>query len=249
VTTAFLTSQQLITLACNTAKCPGYATPVGSSLAGALLNTILEEMYSTYDFQACESIYNFTFNSSAGRGNGPYPMPVGYLRASPDEVFYTIYNQPYKLVFVDQSTYDMFNKDPGLAAYPSCFTTDPSFSPTNMYFWPAPSGSYPCTVRYFGAVAPITNPETSSVIPWFPSSMYLLTRLTGELMQLTSDRRAVEYLGDGTDQRPGRAARLLKNVLEMKDDPENDVQKVKLDERMFRNVKVSDLPNTKLVGF
>jgi hypothetical protein len=176
-------------------------------------------------------------------------MPTNYLRAAPDEQFYTIYNQPYKLIYVDQATFDSFSKDPGLAAYPSTFTTDPSNSPTTLNVWPPASGSYPVTIRYFGAAPALVNPETSSTIPWFPSSMYLLARLTGELMQLTSDRRAVDYLGDGTDQRPGRAAQLLRHVLEMKDDPENNVNTVKLDEKLFRNKKISDLPNTKLVGF
>ena len=80
--------------------------------------------------------------------------------------------------------------------------------------------------------------------------MYLLTRLTGELMQLTSDKRATQYLGDGTEANTGRAGQLLRKVLEMKDDPENNVQVVKLDPKLFRSkTGLNDLPNTKLVGF
>ena len=246
-----LTSQQLITVACNTAKCPGYASPTGSSLAGALLNAILEELASTYDFEINQGIYNFSFNSSAGTGRGPYSMPANYLRAANDEIFYVIYNEPYKCLAVDQSTYDGFNIDPGLASYPSFFMTDPSQVPTAMWFWPPPSGSYPVTVRYYGMPAPILNPETATVIPWFPNSTYLLQRLTGELMALTNDNRASDYLGDGTEQKPGRARQTLKKILEMKDDPENLVQTVKLDNKLFRQARGtnSQLPNTKLVGF
>jgi len=246
-----LTAQQLITLACNTAKCPGYASPVGSSLAGALLNTILEEMYSTYDFEICGGVYNFSFNSGAGNGAGPYSMPTAYLRAANDEIFYTISNEPYKMLPVDKATYDSFNKDPGLTSYPSFFMTDPGVVPTAMYVWPAPAGSYPVTVRYYGSMPALVNPESSTSIPWFPSSMYLLTRLTGELMLLTDDKRATIYLGDGTEQNRGRAGNLLEKVLLMKDDPENLVQTVKLDNKLFRKAKgnANALPNTKTIGF
>lgn len=244
----YLTASQIIQLACNIAKCPGYATPTGGSIAGAMLNEILEELYNDYDFEACRSTFNFTFNSGAGNGPGPYLMPANYLRAAKDGVFYTLYNTPYKMIGVTYQEYDAFDKDPGLASYPTFFWVDTATSPAGMYVWTPPNGSYPVTVRYYGSIAAITNPETSLAIPWFPSSMYLKTRLAGELMAATNDDRAPLYLGTDKDN-VGYAARILQKVLEMKDDPENVVQQVTLDRRNFRNRKFDDLPNTKIVGF
>jgi len=245
-----LSASVLISLACNIAKCPGYATPVGTSIAGSLLNEVLEELATDYDFEINRGKYTFNFNSSAGTSGGPYNMPAAYLRAQKEGIFYTIDNVPYKVIGIELTEYDAFNKDPGLASYPSFFTTDMSQTPPQMFFWVPPSGSYPCTVRYYGMPSSIVNPETSSVIPWFPSSMYLKTRLAGELMQVTNDDRAMSYLGDGTDQNPGRAGRILKKVLQMKDDPENVVMTVKLDRRNFRNRRAgNELPNTKLIGW
>lgn len=245
----YLTAAQIISQACNIAKCPGYATPVGSSIAGLMFNEMLEELYNDYDFEINRKVFNFNFNSAVGTGLGPYSMPANYLRAMKDGVFYTIFNVPYKVIAITLQEFDSFNKDPGLNAYPSYFTTDMSLTPPGMFFWVGPNGSYPVTVRYYASQVAIANPETSAAIPWFPSSMYLKTRLAGELMAATDDQRAPLYLGDGTEQNIGRARIILNKVLEMKDDPENIVQQVSLDRRNFRNRKIGDLPNTKVVGF
>lgn len=246
---AYLTAAQVISLAANIAKCPGYATPVGSSIAGAMLNEILEELYNDFDFEINRGIFNFTFNSVAGNGGGPYNLPANYLRGMKDGVFYTIDNVPYKMIPITLPEYDSFNKDPSLASFPTYYTTDMSSTPPTMFFWVPPGGSFPVTVRFYGSQPAILNPETSAQIPWFPSSMYLKTRLAGELMEATNDDRAVRYLGDGTPQNPGKARLILDKVLIMKDDPEGVVKQVSLDRRNFRNRKIGDLPNTKVVGF
>lgn len=246
---AVLTASQIISLACNIAKCPGYATPTGASIAGNMLNMILEELCNEYDFEINRGLLSFNFNSAAGSGGGPYPLPASFLRVMKDGIFYTISNVPYKMIGISLTEYDSFNKDPGLASFPSYFATDMAATPPNIYFWVPPSGSFPVTLRYYFVQPAITNPETSSAIPWFQSSQYLKTRLAGELMEATNDDRAALYLGDGTDQNPGRARMILDKFLKMKDDPENIVKQVSLDRRNFRLRKFGDLPNTKIVGF
>ena len=90
----------------------------------------------------------------------------------------------------------------------------------------------------------IVNPSTSTAIPWFPNQTYLLTRLAGEVMRLTNDKRTDDYLGEG----PVGAQGLLNRYLKLVNDDEDRAKRVTLDRRFFSN-DFWRLKNTKTIGF
>lgn len=235
-----LTAAQIVNLALQDAKCPAF-----TSQGGQLLNLILQELAQTYDFDLAKGFTTVTLNNGAG----PYNLPADYLRADPDDVWYTINGVPYTLIPVDLSEYDAMVQTPGLANYPTMFATDMSQSPPVMYVWMPPSGAYVVNMRYRRQMADIATPETSSVIPWFPQQMYLRRRLAGELMLITDDERAGSFLGDGEENgQPFGAQALLRRYLKMKDDKADRTASVKMDRRLFGKA-FSRLKNTKLVGW
>lgn len=238
-------AQTIVQLACQTAKCPAFSVQ-----AGNLLNYILSDLAQNYDIELARGIYNFNFNSAAGNQSGPYTLPSNWLRAKNKDVFYTILGVVYPMIKIDLSQYDWLVQQAGLQSYPAYYTTDMSQSPPVMFVWVPPSGSFPVTCRYYQQMPDISSPQTSAVVPWFPAQDYLLTRLAGELMKLTNDDRAGDFLGD----QPGRGAQvpgaqyLLKQYLKMQGDMDDLAQNVELDRRRF-GFSTSQLKNTKTIGW
>lgn len=242
-----LTCAQIVTLALQIAKVPGY-----TSQGGQMLNMILQDLAQTYDFDVAKGFFQFPFvpgligtvNNNVTAGSGPYNMPADYLRADIDDVFWTLQGVPYPMIPVDIAEYDWMVQQSGNNAYPYLFTVDMSLSPPGMYVWPAPSGAYQVTVRYRRQMADIATPETSATIPWFPNTGYLITRLAGEMCKITNDDRWVQLLGDGAQGSEG----ILRKYLMLKDDSSDRAQTVKRDRRRF-GTNVSTLPNTKQIGW
>lgn len=230
-----LTAAQLVTLATQDAKCQGY-----TSQAGQLLNAILDELCQTYDFDVARGVTTFAL----GSGAGPYNLPADYLRSDPEDVFFTIDGVPYCLIPIDLAEYDNLVQTPGLSNYPTYYATDLSQSPPVMYVWMPASGAYPLTVRYRRQMPQIVTPETSTSTPWFPYSMYLRRRLAGELMMITDDTRAEDFLGDS----PGGAQGMLNRFLKLVNDKSDRTNMVKFDRRLFGN-SFSRLRDTKLIGW
>lgn len=243
-----LQAQQIVSLATQVAKCPGYTTQ-----AGQLLNAILQELCMTYDFAAARQTYNFTFNVSSTDslgyqpGCGPNLMPANFLRALKNEAFFNLYGTIYKLIGVEQEEFDAFVQSAGNQNYPEFFYVDVSQSPPAMYVWMPAAGPYQATVRYQAQMPDIANPQTSTAVPWFPNTNYLIRRLSGELMLLTDDDRAPAFLGDDDKATPQGAGVILRKFLIMQNDPLNTVKRVELDRRMFKGP--TNLKNTKLVGW
>lgn len=230
------TAQQIVTLATQIARVPAM-----TSQAGQFLNLVLEELCQTYNLDSARTSYAFDFSTSSG--SGPYSMPSDYLRMAPDGIWYTINGVKYPMISVDLSEFDMMVQTAGNQSYPAYYATDTATSPVSIYFWAPPSGAYPVTMRYFRQMPSITTPETSSITPWFPNTNYLVTRLAGELMKLSGDKRASEYLGDG----PSGAQGILDRFLKLEDDDLNRAKRVQFDRRYFG--RATDLPNTKIVGW
>ncbi len=232
-----LTAAQIVSLACQVAKAPGFAAQ-----AGALLNTILSDLCQTYDFDVIRKTYNFDFSTSSG--SGPYDLPADYLRVRYNEIFYTILGVKYVMVQVDLAEFDAMVQQAGLQSYPTFYATDMSPQadglPPVVYFWTPPSGAYPVTLRYQPQMPEITAPESSATVPWFPNTQYLLRRLEAELMTITNDSRQQDYMKQAED--------ILRDYLEMKDDKEGRAQTVKLDRRQFR-LNFANLRNTKTIGW
>lgn len=234
-----MTSAQIVTLASQIAKAPGF-----TSQAGQLLNAILAELAQNYNFELAAGAYAFTFNGTSG----PYAMPADYLRMKKDTFRFTIDGVPYVLPQYTYEQYVSFAQTAGFQSYPVLFATDASQTPIDLYVWPPPSGAYPVTMEYYRTMPVIAAPESSSDVPWFPNQTYLIRRLAGELMQFTGDQRANAFLGDNDTIYPQGAGTLLRKYLKMKDDEQGFVKTVSLDRRQFSS-PFRNLKNTKVVGW
>ena len=240
-----LQAQQICSLARQDARCPGFTVQ-----SGQLLNMILSDLCQTYDFDLAKKTYNFNFNPGQLNSltQAYQDFPSDYLRGVRNECFYVIQGQPYPMIPCDLAEFDMFVQQAGMQNFPYYFTVDMSQTPPRALFYDIPSGAYPVTVRYFSQMPDITTPETSTVVPWFPNQTYLRRRLGGELMSLTDDERAPDFLSDMEEAHPNGAGVMLRKYLKMKDDNENRVQTVKLDRRRFGQ-NWTTLPNTKTIGW
>lgn len=242
-----LTTAQIVALATQAAKVPGW-----TSQAGQLLNLILEELCNTYDFDQARGFAQFNFNpalisaidNNVVAGGGPYNLAADYLRADPNDVFWTLLGVPYPMINIDLAQFDMTVQQAGLQNYPYWYAVDLSQSPPVMYVYPPPGGNYQVTVRYRKLVADIATPETNNAAAWFPYSTYLLRRLTGELCIQTGDQRAESFLGDG----PHGAQGILNRYLRMANDKAGRANMVKLDRRLFGG-DYSKLKSTKNIGW
>jgi hypothetical protein len=205
----------------------------------------LSDLCQNYDLELARKTTTFAFSTSSG----PYTLPADYLRARKGMVFYTYNGIPYFPVPIDISEYDSLVQQAGFADFPRDFTTDMAATPPTMYFWPPPSiPGIIVTVRYYAQMPDIATPESSTDTPWFPNDNYLITRLAGEIMQLTGDDRAEKFLGDSDDATPLGAGVLLRKYLKLKDDPEGKTSTVQLDRRRF-GTNWNRLKNSKQVGW
>jgi hypothetical protein len=251
-----LTAAQIISISTQEARCPNFTTQ-----ALQKLNTILQDLAQSYDFDLLRQTYYFNFNASQINAGGQayQNLPANYLRAIKFDCFYTISGVPYPMIPCDLEEFDMLVQQAGLANFPVFFATDMSLSGvTNsatgsggpavpvMLFWQVPSGAYPATLRYYSLPADITN--TTSTIPWFPMQSYLTRRLSGELMMMTDDERSAQFLGDNEDTTPQGAGVMLRRYLRMKDDRSTRVKTVQLDRRRFGS-SFDRLRNTKTIGW
>lgn len=243
-----LQAQQLVTLAAQIAKVPGFVAQ-----GGQLLNMILFELCDNYDFDVARQVFNFSFNTSVQvpaasplqvpPGSGPYPLPLGWLRSDRDDVYYVIQGVRYVMIPFSLAEFNSCVQQPGLAAYPENYAVDnapiANQQPPNMYVWPPAGGAYPVTAVYFSQMPDIATPETSATIPWFPFQTYLLRRLTGELMKLSNDNRADKFIEQAMD--------LLRAYMKNQDDAQV-VKTVTLDRRRF-GLNFDKLKNTKTIGW
>lgn len=230
-----LTSAQIVSIACQMAKCPGF-----TSQAGQLLNAVLADLCQMYDFEIARGLYTFSFNSGVGTGQGPYTLPADWLRGVDESIFYTIDGVPYPMINIELTQFDDLTLTAGLNSYPNYYATDMSASPPTMYVWPPASGSYPVTARYYKKMPDITTPESSTAVPWFQNQQYLITELAARLMDITDD--------DRSETMRAKAKDVLTHFMKMKDDRGGKAYQVKLDRRLFRN-RFDRLPDTKNMGW
>jgi len=252
-------SQTLVALATQGAKVPGWIAQ-----GGQLLNEILSDLCDNYDFELARQTFNFNFNPglltpignlNTIAGNGPYPLPAGYLRAKRGDVMWFLLGVPYPLIPVDIEEFDVMVEQAGNQSYPYLWATDVSqIGAPVAYVWPPASGAFPCMVRFYsrmpdiGSGSPAVNgwnpgsaaPEASSVVPWFPNAGYLRKELTARLRDLADDPEAEGKLRAAED--------MLRKYLILKDDSSNRAKTIKLDPRRFRRA-FSALRNTKQVGW
>jgi hypothetical protein len=237
-----LQAQQIVSLACQIAKTPGF-----TSQGGQFLNTLLQWLAQSFDFDVIRQTVNFTFNTTATgngyvAGCGPNPMPSNFLRAHKKGAFYMISGVPYTMIGYEQNEFDQFVQQAGNQAYPYAFYIDMAATPPNLYVWVPAAGAYPATVRYNPQLPDIVTPESSTTIPWFPNTDFLIQGVSARLMQIANDDRMEGFFA--------LADKTLTSYLKMKDDPESSgVKRVSLDRRLFGGSMWSRLPNTKQIGW
>lgn len=241
-----LQAQQIVSLATQIAKCPGMVIQ-----AGQFLNNVLQSLAQDYDFEVIRKTATFNFNTT-GTGNGyvagcgPNLMPSDFLRAHKKGAFYYISGVPYTMIGYEQNEFDQFVQQAGNAAYPYAFYIDVSKTPMELYCWVPAAGAYAATVRYNPQMPDISSPETSSTVPWFPNTDYLINATASSLMGITNDDRR----NPGGAFSPQATSDQLLAYLKMKDDPESaSPKRVTLDRRYFGNTQWSRLPNTKTIGW
>lgn len=228
------------------AKCTSGMLPQ----AGQILNEILEELAQTYDLTT--NVVTATVNvdgSGTNNGTGPYNLPKDYLRACSRDLIYYISNIPYRLIQITLAQFDILVNTMGAADFPTQYATDMSnqavaaYGNPVIYVYPPPVMVIPIQVRYYNLPPDIVTPETSNVVPWFPYTTYLIRRVAGELMAITGDDRADDYLGDS----PQGCVGILRRYLNLQGDREDTIAQVQLDARYFGGGGIS-FPPSKATG-
>lgn len=243
-----MTSAQIIALACQAAKVPGYTTQAGQFLNARLVQLALQQ-----DLDIVRRFFSFT---TAIGSTGPYQLPSNYLRAR--QVYYYLNGISYDLDQKDMTQFNRLYQGPGLSDYPYLYATDVAGSmlpPPGMtttipnpntnvpvpviYLYPQPVVNLLIEVLYMDTTVEVPNPQSSSVIPWFPDQRTLLHMIIEDLMMLTDDVRAKDLQMKADDQ--------MRSYLRMDNDKEQRAEKVKLDTDCFRTSRRSIRP-TKIQG-
>ncbi len=160
--------------------------------------------------------------------NGPFALPTDYLRTY--DLYYTINNFPYFLFPLGQDEYDALFKDPSIANYPYCYTTDLTAQQTQgaggLYIFPQSTSALSLTHRYMVDMADIATPESSATVPWFQDQDYLIHATACRLMKLTDDGRYNDFMAAGD-------AMLRTHLIEGDGDEQKVVKSIRLDPQRF----------------
>lgn len=215
-----LTSSQIVTKACAIAKAPGF-----TQIGGQDLNLVLQDLVLHRELKMLRTLE--TINVQIG-SNGPFPLPANYLRTY--DLFYTVNNFPYFLFPMGQDQYDALFKDPSIANYPYCYTTDLSATQVNgsqgsLYIYPQSTSALALSHRYMIRMAEITTPETSNTVPWFPDQDYLVHATATRIMKTTDDARYEKFKTDGEE--------MLRTHIIMDGDEQKVVKSIRLDPQHF----------------
>lgn len=222
---AYLQAQQIVSLACTIAKCPGFL-----SQGGQFLNMTLEDLWLHRDLKINRKTEQIPVQAN---NFGPFTLPLNYLRTY--DLFFQQNNLPYFLNPISTEEYDQEFKDPSIANYPYEFMTilvdetaaQAGNSAGTLFIYPQSSGAISLTHRYMVKQPDIAAPESSTVIPWFPDQDYLITATAVRLMQITDDVRRDKFLVDMDN--------MLRVHLIMEGDEQQVVKSVRLDPRRFHS--------------
>ncbi len=214
------TAAQIVNLACQIAKVPGYTIQ-----GGQMLNLALQRLCLHYDLKV--NRLTTTINVQ-GASNGPFLLELDYLRTY--DLFYQINGLPFFLNPVSTADYDAEFKDPSIANYPYEYASDLSpqenQQPAQLFIYPQSSGPITLTHRYMCSRPDITDPQISTVVPWFSDQDYLIKATAVGLFQITDDERKAQFEAEMMNQ--------LRTHLIMEDDQSGLVKRVELDPRAFK---------------
>ena len=215
-----LTSAQIVTRACNIAKAPGF-----TSQGGQYLNLALQDLVLHRDLKMLRKQQSITVSVGS---NGPFSLETDYLRTY--DLFYTVNNFPYFLFPISQEDYDRLFKDPSIANYPYCYTTDLTATQVpgtagQLFIFPQSTSALTLTHRYMVQMPDISSPESSSGSPWFPDQDYLIHATATRLMKETDDARWETF--------ERTAENMLRTHIIMEGDEQRVVKEIQLDPRRF----------------
>jgi len=215
-----ITAAQIITDACQIAKCPGYTAQAGRALNFVLSDLVL---HRNLKVNLITSTINVPANSF-----GPFNLESNYLRTY--DLFYTVSGTVYFLDPCSLKEIDSEDRSSGISNFPYEWATDLSGVPTNgygsLYIYPSSSSALTVTHRYYNQQADIVSPQTSNVAPWFPDQDYLMMATALRLMRITDD--------DRYDRFAMECDKLLLKHLLMEGDEQQVVKEISLDPRRFK---------------
>jgi hypothetical protein len=215
-----LTAAQIVTDACQIAKCPGYTAQGGRALNLTLLDLV---MHRNLKVNLETSFVSVPANSS-----GPFNLESNYLRTY--DMFFLVAGEPYFLEPCSLREIDAELQNLGLASYPYEWASDLSNVPTTgfglFYIYPQSNNAITLTHRYYLRQTEITTPETSAVVPWFEDQDYLIQATAMRLMRITDDDRFGAF--------EAGCEALLRKHLMTEGDEQQVVKSVVLDPRRFR---------------
>lgn len=216
-------------------------------IAGQFLNLVLEDLKLNKNLKINRVTQMLTVTSQ--QQTGPFPLESDYLRTY--DLFYPIPSAGGSLAsstiqFLVPITMEQFDaefKSPSIANYPYEFATDLSTqaqvwsggspgvgtltSAGNLFIYPQTNGQIVMTHRYMRNQPDIPTPESSTVIPWFPYTQYLIHATAAHMMGVTGDDRESQFLQESDT--------MLKPHLIMEGDEQSAVHEIKLDPRKFKS--------------
>jgi hypothetical protein len=215
-----ITSAQIITDACQIAKCPGY-----TAQAGRQLNLVLSDLVLHRNLKV--NLITSTITIQAG-SFGPFNLEPNYLRTY--DLFYNVSGTPYFLNPCSLKEIDGENYQSGIENYPYEWASDLSGVPTNgyglLYIYPASGTTLTVTHRYYNQQADISSPSSSTTVPWFADQDYLTMATAARLMRFTDDDRYPQFVQE--------CEKMLEFHLMMEGDEQQVVKEVILDPRRFK---------------
>lgn len=218
-------------------------------IAGQCLNLVLEDLMLNRNLKSNRLTQLVTIQPAT---YGPFVLESDYRRTY--DMFYPVSTTGVggaassEIIFLNPVTMEQFDaefKSPSIADYPYEFATDLSTqardaatavatlaagvtttSPGFFYVYPQTNGTIVLTHRYFANQLAIPAPETSTTVPWFEYTEYLVQATAGHMMGVTGDDREVAYLAE--------AEKMLRPYLIMEGDEQQTVKQIRLDPRHFR---------------
>jgi hypothetical protein len=228
-------AQQICLLASRTAK--GGTGMVG--MAGQFLNLVLEDLKLNKNLKANRVTQSLI--ATAGT-YGPFALEADYLRTY--DLFYpmpasggpTVSGITIMLYQVTMEQWDAEFKSPSTSNYPYEYATDLStqaqiagVSAGNLFIYPQSTGQLTLTHRYMKNQPDMVTPETSTTVPWFPYTQYLIHETAAYLMGVTGDDREAEFHRE--------SAEMLRPHLIMTGDEQGTVQRIRLDPQHFHGAR------------
>lgn len=210
------------------------------ALSGQALNMVLEELWMVRNLMVNRVTQPVIITAGS---YGPFDLPAGYARTY--DMWYplptsgggTASSMTQFLAKITMEQWDAEFKSPSISNYPYEFASDLSAEALaasttgagQFVIYPQTSGQITLTHRYMIKRDAIVNPESSSTVPWFEHTQYLIQATAAQLMQITGDDRwQAQQLS---------AEKLLRPYLIQEGDEQPAVSNIKLDPRHFHFAK------------